>query len=368
MKKGGAGGRKGGSGSRRLGKGGSTGAAPYVALAVVVTVGALILLSQQILPMVAQAGTGPTPATVASAPAAKRTPTSAAGPAAAKAATPTAVPRSTGRTQPSPTPRPAPMAPPAPAATVAVAGRTPTDTARAGAPTPTAGAAASPTATSAAPAARATAAVPAPHVPAAPGEISRVPTSRKLLALTFDAGSDLGATLETLAVLRAGNVHSTFFVTGTFAEKWPAVVKQIASDGHELGNHSYSHPDFTKLSDQEIRQELAEAEDAIDRAAGRVAVALVRTPFGSRDARVLRVIGEAGYRAVYWALDSADWRPEATPEGVSSRVLKGVDAGDVVVQHCSTVASARGLPAILEGLNQRGLVPVTVGFLLSENR
>lgn len=361
MKKGGAGGRKGGGGPRRSGKGRSTGAALCVALAAIVTVGALILLSQQLLPMVAQAGTGPTPAVLPSTSVPKRTPVAAVAPASSKAATPTAAPLAAGRTQPPATPRAAPTAIPAPAATVGVAGKTPTATPRAGAPAPTPGGAVSPTATAAAPAARAT-------VPAGSGEIISVPTSKGLVALTFDAGSDLGATLQTLEVLRARGVRSTFFITGSFAEKWPAVVKQMASDGHELGNHSYSHPDFTKLSDKAIRQELAEAEDAIARAAGRVPIALVRTPYGSRDARVLRVIGEAGYRSVYWALDSADWRPEATPEGVADRVLKGVGAGDVVVQHCSTVASARGLPAILEGLNRAGLVPVTVGSLLSEDR
>ncbi len=94
----------------------------------------------------------------------------------------------------------------------------------------------------------------------------------------------------------------------------------------------------------------------------------MRMPYGSRDKRVLRVVGQAGYRSIYWTVDSLDWRDGATPQGVAARVLRNVGPGDIVVEHCATTATAGALPTILDGLQARGLAVVTVSDLLRDEQ
>ena len=195
-------------------------------------------------------------------------------------------------------------------------------------------------------------------------EISAVKTERPVVALTFDAGAALGSTMETLDILRGRGVRATFFITGQFAERYPDAIRQMAADGHEISNHTYSHPDLVTVSDEAIVKELERTDQILSGLTGRSSKPWMRMPYGSRDARVLRIVGQAGYRSVYWALDSADWREDATARGVAQRVLANIKAGDVVVHHCSTAATAGALPTILDGLDQRGLRVVTVTELL----
>ncbi len=193
-------------------------------------------------------------------------------------------------------------------------------------------------------------------------------TSRPVLALTFDAGGELGATMQTLQVLRGHGVHATFFVTGAFADTYPDAVRQMVADGHELANHTYSHRDLIHLPDWEIQDELERADAVLRQFSGHSTRPLMRMPYGSRDKRVLRVVGQAGYRSIYWTVDSLDWRDGATPQGVAARVLRNVGPGDIVVEHCATTATAGALPTILDGLQARGLAVVTVSDLLRDEQ
>jgi peptidoglycan/xylan/chitin deacetylase (PgdA/CDA1 family) len=208
------------------------------------------------------------------------------------------------------------------------------------------------------------AATPTAAAPAVLPEISRVTTSRQVVALTFDAGADKGATTQTLELLRDRGVRATFFVTGRFAELFPGLIKQMVADGHELANHTYDHKDLVDLTGAQIAAEL-ERTDAILRGFTGVSTRpLMRAPFGSRDARVRAAIAAAGYRSIYWAIDAGDWKPGATPGAVAAAVRKAV-AGDVVVQHCSTAPTATALPTILTDLGRRGLAVATVSGLLA---
>lgn len=203
-------------------------------------------------------------------------------------------------------------------------------------------------------------------VPARLTEVSAVKTKRPVVALTFDAGGDLGASVKTLDALRNGGVRATFFVTGAFAEQYPEVMQRIVRDGHELANHTYSHADLTTMSDQAIRAELARTDELLHEFSGVSSKPLMRMPFGSRDARVTRVVNAAGYRSVFWALDSADWRVGSTPAGVATRVLTYAEPGDIVVEHCAEASTASALPTILEGLRERGYSVVTLSNLLRD--
>ncbi|MBI4493806.1 MAG: polysaccharide deacetylase family protein [Chloroflexi bacterium] len=196
-------------------------------------------------------------------------------------------------------------------------------------------------------------------------EVVRGPTDSALVALTFDAGGVAGPAGQVLATLRERGIRATFFLSGHWLEDYPELAAQVGDDGHELANHTYSHPDLRYVSNDRLAWELVHTDELIEALAGRKPVSYFRPPFGARDPRVLGLAAELGYRSVMWALDSADWRTEATPSGVAARVLSHARAGDVVVMHVASEATAAALPDILDGLEARGLQVVTVSELLA---
>lgn len=197
----------------------------------------------------------------------------------------------------------------------------------------------------------------------------RVPPGRKRIALTFDAGASGEPMPRILATLRERGVRLTMFITGKFAEKYPDLVRQAAADGHEIANHTYSHPDMRKLSDEEIAGELRRADAVISALTGRTTKPYWRAPFGARDNRVLSVAAAEGYRSIYWTLDSLDsvGQPK-TPDFIFDRVTNtpGVNLdGAIILQHLGSDPSADALPRILDRLAEMGLTPVTISELLS---
>ncbi len=193
------------------------------------------------------------------------------------------------------------------------------------------------------------------------------PKPQKRVALTFDAGSDDKAVKLILEELAKHKTHATFFLTGKFCEKFPAAVKEIADAGMEIGNHSYSHPHFTELTDDEIREQLSRAEEAILKATGKTAKPLFRFPYGARNKRVAQVVAEAGYQSIYWYVDSLDsvGKPK-TSDFLADRVIAKIAEGGVSLMHVSSVPSAEALPRIFEHLEKEGLTAVPVSELLSD--
>jgi len=197
------------------------------------------------------------------------------------------------------------------------------------------------------------------------GEIARGNASTARLALTFDAGSGALATPAILAALRDKGVKSTIFLTGQWVEKYPSPLRQMAQDGHEFGNHSYSHPDFTTLSTAEIESQLARTENLVRATIGGTTKPFFRPPFGARDNRVIGVVESLGYRSIYWTLDSGDWREDATPEGVFGRVTGNASAGAIIVMHVDSQATAKCLPELIDALRAQGYSLVELSELLA---
>ncbi len=195
-----------------------------------------------------------------------------------------------------------------------------------------------------------------------PAEIALGNPARRQIALTFDAGASAEPLPRILAALRQAGVRSTFFLTGAWATDNPAGVKAIIADGHEIANHSNTHPDFTTISDAQIIQELQTTEEIIQKIAGRTTRPYFRPPFGARDKRVLAAAWTAGYRAVYWTVDSGDWREDATVDGVVSTILKNAANGAIFIEHVGSPQTADGLQRIIAGLREKGyeLVPLSV--------
>jgi len=206
------------------------------------------------------------------------------------------------------------------------------------------------------------------HDPADPAlAISRVPIEEKLVALTFDAGSDAGHTRAILDILASHDVPATFFLTGAWLEKCSDLGLAVASAGHALGNHTYTHPHLTELTDEEVRLELERTETRALDALGRSLKPLFRPPFGEYDERVARAVARTGYtHIIMWTVDSLDWKM-IPPEELTRRVLEGACPGAIVLMHVgSQTHTPEALPEIIEGLARAGYRLVTVPELLEE--
>jgi len=202
-----------------------------------------------------------------------------------------------------------------------------------------------------------------PRVSAA--EIERGPTGQRKLALTFDAGADAQALPTILDALRARHLRATFFLTGQFVRSFPDLVRRIAAEGHELGNHSDTHPDLTTLPDRQVVAELARAEAAVMAVTNQTTRPWFRPPLGARDERIRDLAAAMGYRTVYWTLDSTDWRAEVTAAMLRQRVLQYASDGAIIVFHVGSQATAEALPSLLDDLITAGYHPVALSELLA---
>lgn len=198
-------------------------------------------------------------------------------------------------------------------------------------------------------------------------EIDRASTGRPEICLTLDAGADWKPASKILDTLQSEGVKTTFFLTGEWVKQNPRTTKRIADEGHEIGNHSWSHPDFTQLSESDIADQLDRTEAIVQGTTGKTSKPYFRPPLGARDDRVRRTVGENGYLSIYWTLDSHDSVQKGiTAEEITDRVLKNAQPGSIVLLHCGSQATADALPGILAGLKERRLKPVMLSQLLTK--
>lgn len=193
-------------------------------------------------------------------------------------------------------------------------------------------------------------------------DIEAIPTKRKVIALTFDAGSiDAGAD-KILATLSKEGVLATFFLTGRFARAYPKTSRRIANV-HLIGNHTQTHPDMTKLTNAAIRSELAKARRAIIEVTGKDPKPYFRFPYGEVNARTIRVVNGECYVPFRWTTDTLGWQGTSGGRSVASvtkRVLDGAKPGGIVLMHVGTnpddgsTLDADALPGIIKGLRAKG--------------
>ena len=200
-------------------------------------------------------------------------------------------------------------------------------------------------------------------------EVAHGDPATGIVALTFDAGTEGGgAAPQILEILRERALHVTFFLSGHWVDHNPELAQQMLVDGHEFANHSYSHPDLTHLSDNQIVYELDYTDQVVWDIVGVHTRPYFRPPFGARNGHVLDVAAATGFRSIYWSLDSGDWLPRATAGAVAARVLRFAAPGDIVVEHVGSEASAEALPVILDEFAQRGWAVGTVSEVLGVPR
>jgi peptidoglycan/xylan/chitin deacetylase (PgdA/CDA1 family) len=198
--------------------------------------------------------------------------------------------------------------------------------------------------------------------------VRRGDPSRAVVALTFDAGSDVGYASEILDVLAANHVPATFGMTGRWAEAHPALVGRMAAEGHQLVNHSYDHPSFTgqstgepALSRGERLDQLARTEAAVGAAADTTTLPWFRPPYGDEDASVRADVAVAGYRyELLWTVDSLGWRGISSDE-VVQRCLERAVPGAIFLLHVGAESTDHdALQRIIDGLRARGYGFATV--------
>ena len=175
--------------------------------------------------------------------------------------------------------------------------------------------------------------------------------------LTRPWGAD--STPKLLEILKEHNVKATFFLTGIWVKKYPEMVQAIAAAGHEIGNHSLTHPHFASLSEAEIKQELDENDALIFKLTNKH-TRLFRPPFGEYDNLVLQTARGMGYEVIQWSVDSLDWQ-NIGKEAIVDRVLKNVQPGAIILFHNNAKYTPEALPVILDTLQQQGYQIVLVG-------
>jgi peptidoglycan/xylan/chitin deacetylase (PgdA/CDA1 family) len=184
------------------------------------------------------------------------------------------------------------------------------------------------------------------------------------IAMTFDDGPSEKLTPRLLDILAAHHIKATFFVIGQNAADHPEIVQRALKEGHEIGNHSWSHPNFAKMSDESVRRELKKTDDAITEACG-VRPTLMRPPYGSITPRQKRWIhDEFGYQIILWDVDPLDWKRPG-PKAVTSRIVKETRSGSIVLSHDIHPGTIESVPATLNELEAKGFKFVTVSQLIS---
>lgn len=197
---------------------------------------------------------------------------------------------------------------------------------------------------------------PAPAVPApAPT------TGNKVIALTFDDGPG-PHTAHLLDILDQYGAKATFFLIGSKVSGQASIVRSIQARGHQLGNHSWSHPELPKLPVDQIAGEVDRTNEAIRQATG-VTPAILRPPYGAVNGAVLEQLRLRGMSSILWSVDTRDWA-DRNSEIVCSRAVAGARPGAIILMHDIHQTSVGAVPCILSALKQQGYSFVTVQGLL----
>ncbi len=193
-------------------------------------------------------------------------------------------------------------------------------------------------------------------------------TDTDSVALTFDDGPSPD-TESLLNVLKIYNARATFFLIGQAAECYAPIAQRIVCEGHEIGNHSYSHPIYLYCGAHETRRELQQAQASIEKATG-VRPLLARPPCGVRTRAYFKAARELGLTTVQWTCTGFDWKQRSAKQ-IAHSVLKDVNAGSIILLHDGDSTGKRhrretvaALPLIFDGLRERGLHVAPLSQLL----
>lgn len=167
---------------------------------------------------------------------------------------------------------------------------------------------------------------------------------------------------DMLNTLDKENSKITFFIGGSWAKRYPDLLKDIASRGHELGNHTYSHPHPNNLTKQQNQEQITRTEVLVHENTN-IKTTLYAPPYGEYNDNVLAAAADLGYTTIMWSIDTIDWqRPPV--EVLKNRVLKKIHNGAIILMH-PTDPTAKALPELIKELKAKGYTITTVSDILN---
>ena len=184
-----------------------------------------------------------------------------------------------------------------------------------------------------------------------------VETPEKKIAVTFDAAWSAQDTDEIIGILKKHNAKATFFAVGDWVEKNPDAVKKLYDEGHEIGNHSDTHPSFSNINREEIKTEILNCNKKIESVTG-VVPKLVRAPSGDYDNKSIEVTESLDMKMIQWDVDSLDWKKLSVDE-MYGRVVSKTQKGSILLFHNGVENTPEALDKILEKLEKDGYEFVT---------
>ena len=198
--------------------------------------------------------------------------------------------------------------------------------------------------------------------------IYSVATDEKKISISFDAAWGAEDFSKIIEILDKHNLKTTFFMTGEWVEKYPDCVKTLVEKGHDLGNHSASHPDMTKLSKEQQKEQILKVHNAVKELTG-YEMELFRPPYGAYNNDVIRTCYEIGYYPIQWDVDSLDWK-DLTASEIINKVCnhKSLSNGSIILCHNGAKHTAEALDEMLTNLKSQGyeIVPISQ-LILREN-
>lgn len=182
-------------------------------------------------------------------------------------------------------------------------------------------------------------------------------TDEKVVALTFDDGPDQVNTPAVLDILKEKGVIATFFLVGDKVEEFPDITRRIKREGHQLANHSWSHQDLRKISNQDILdKEIYPTSRLIERLTGTY-LRYFRPPYGAIKDEMIELLSEKGWMITNWSIDSFDWdSTQNSPAEVIDKVERYIHPGAVILMHSGEINSStsKALPEIISSLREKG--------------
>lgn len=189
------------------------------------------------------------------------------------------------------------------------------------------------------------------------------PADTKEIAISFDATWGADYTEQLLDTLAEHDIKTTFFLCGRWIQEYPEKTKLIADRGHEIGNHSLTHPHMTQINRSKMKHEILETHRLIKKITGQEAN-LFRCPFGEYNNAVIEACEETNYFAIQWDVDSLDWRSYADADFIYNRITEKVKPGSIVLFHNNGAHTAEALPRIITKLQAEGYKIVPISELL----
>lgn len=193
--------------------------------------------------------------------------------------------------------------------------------------------------------------------------VTRIPTAQPLVAMTFDDGPHPSLTPQLLDMLLARGIRATFYVIGRNAARYPQILQRMVAEGHEIGNHTWSHPSLHGHSDTSVLSQVDRTNRAVYDAVGRPPVTM-RPPYGNLyDRQRLMLFETRGMPTILWSVDTLDWqRPGSSV--IAQRIVGNSHTGAVILAHDIHSATVRAMPSAFDGVTGRGFRFVTVSELI----